>query len=744
MRPSREGGVFGDATIRRILRLRWVIVAVFVGLVAGSALILPTLPVELGITKLLEPNPEELDRVSEIYRRVPPNVIDAIVVLTFDRELDEAALTEVGRIGAELRTLSVVDDVLSLATVHVMPAGGHALPRPFPDTVEGSSVQEAAWSHPLMRRTLISQDRRSTLIRIRAARELPALTYDQERFLDELETAVPRIVGSAVHHRILGGPIVQRAIKRHLLKDIIWTVGLEILIFAALLPLLFRTVRGSLLPLLVVVGAVVINFGWMAVFRLPLAIIDVAIPGLIVIIGLCDAIHMVHRFEEAYAETRDKRAAIHTMFKNIGRACLYTSLTTGIGFASLIVTNHDTVVAFGMKSAAAVVVTFVIIVTVIPAALMVWPVRAPVRRRAIRVSWLDYGRPKLTFTALAAAIGFAAVGIAKVRVDSHWLEELPRDDPVLLNIQWFEEQFTGLISVEALVEGELSQPDVFRAVEQIEATLAAEAGVLRIESWTMWIREALGNPEGELDDAQLTAGAERLRLAGRAFPHHLVDSDLQNARVVLYVRDVGANRLLKLRDEIIELAREVPPNLMIEPAGYTLMASRSTQTVIGSMSESLFVSILAITLLIAWIYRSFRIALWSLVPNIMPLAVALGLSGWLGIELRIGGALIYCLGLGLAVDDTIHLITRYSQEEKERPTASRRELLQRTLQSTGKALITTSTILGVGTLCHLTSSFRSMNNVGILLFTVVVAALAADLWVLPHLLQRTGPGKVSP
>ena len=137
------------------------------------------------------------------------------------------------------------------------------------------------------------------------------------------------------------------------------------------------------------------------------------------------------------------------------------------------------------------------------------------------------------------------------------------------------------------------------------------------------------------------------------------------------------------------------------------------------------------------IFRSVKIGLISLAPNVLPLFAALGLSGWAGIDLRIGSALIYCLGLGLAVDNTIHLVTRYLQECRARPHASSRETLIAALHSSGKALITTSLVLAVGTMCHLIGSFQSIRHVGILLFTVIVTALAADLWLLPHLLQRT-------
>ena len=121
---------------------------------------------------------------------------------------------------------------------------------------------------------------------------------------------------------------------------------------------------------------------------------------------------------------------------------------------------------------------------------------------------------------------------------------------------------------------------------------------------------------------------------------------------------------------------------------------------------------------------------------LLGVAFALGVSGFLGMDLTIGSALIYCLGLGLAVDDTIHVLSRYRYEVRHDPNATPREHVTRALHSTGKALVTTSIVLAVGSLCHMAADFQSLVHVGVLLTTVIVVALAADLWLLPLLVEH--------
>lgn len=721
---------------RAVIVARWPIVCGFLALVAAAASVLPDLQLDLGISRVLEPSRAELEHVQEFYDDTPPRSVDVVLVVTFEEMIERPQLERLEAIAAGLDAHPRIRTVTSLASIRVMDGPSLlALPRRFPETIGDRTVYDAAWSHPLLRRTLISEDGRSTVIRVVEDRAEPG-RGDRSDFVTVLEDVATDLAGDDATVRLLGTAVINRALRGHMTEDITWTLGLEVILFSLLLPILFRTARGSLLPILVVVGAVVLNFGWMAWLGHPIAIIDIAIPGLVVIIGLCDAIHMVHRFEEEYSAGTERRTAITTMLSKVGHACFHTSFTTGVGFLSLVLTDHATVSSFGQKAAASVGVTFLVVVLVIPAALSVWPIRKPVAARQVRVDWLRPVFPRGVVTATIVILLLTGVGIAQVEVDSFLLEEFPDDDPVSNDVRWFEQEFCGIIHMEARISNDLHTAEAFAGLERFQDALLEEEGATRIESYTLWVREALGNPEGPLTDRQIKAAIARLKLVPGVFPEHLLNENLQQGRIVLLTRDVGAQRMLELRERMRDLADDLPGEITLEPAGYTLMATDSARLVVESITRSLGASLVVITLFISLIFRSWRIGLVSLVPNVLPLLIALGLSGWAGLHLRIGSTLIYCLGLGLAVDDSIHLITRYLQEKRGRPDRPDDEHMESALRSSGKALITTSLILGVGTLCHLVGSFQSIRHVGILLFTVIVSALAADLWLLPHLLRR--------
>lgn len=704
-----------------------------VATVAVSLWVVPNLKLDFGVAKVLEPSRSQLREVVELYDELPIRRETAVLTLSFPKEIDREELAILAQVTDALEAERRVKSVTSLVNVKVLGSSSAlALPQPFPETVGSNrTVIEAAGTHPLMHRTALSADGKSTALRIMADLDPDFTITDLASLLTQ---TVRRSAPPTVKPRVVSSLLAMRTLRGLMVTDIIRNLVLEALVFALLLPLLMRTARGSLLPLLVVLAAVALNFGWLAYFGYGVTVIDVAIPGLVVIIGLCDAIHMIHRFDEELAAGLSKPAAIRTMLHKVGKACFYTSFTTAVGFASLSLTDHATVKSFGIKAAIAVMVTFLVVVAALPACLAVWPVRRrPARHAAL--AWLGYGRPRLTALVTIAALLVAGLGIARVGIDSHLLEELPRSHPVVQDVTWFGKNFRGLIRVEAVASGKLDDPDAFAALESFQTKVVAEEGVNSVEAFTMWFREALGNPPGDLSAAQIRAAAGRLRLA-KAFPDNLIRKDMKRARIAFHAEDVGANRLLDVEVRLKELAGQLPKTVQVEPAGYTLMAASSSRLVIEAMTTSLLASLAVITLFMCIIFRSIRIGLLALLPNVLPLAVALGLSGWLGLNLRIGTALIYCLGLGLAVDDTIHIIARYLQERRDRPDATPREAMLETLHSSGMALITTSLVLGVGTLCYLSSSFQSLREVGILLFAVALSALVADLWVFPHLLQR--------
>lgn len=729
---------------RWLLAHRFAVAAASAIVVALAVWSLRDLRFDFSIEPLLTTSAQDAGELETFDAALPPQAFHVACVLTFPREVSRADLQAMAALTRALEARDDVARVTSLATVAVVaPRAIVPLPVPFPRTIgSDESVREAASRHPLLVRRLLSADGRSAPVLVTLTEHAPETTGERSA---AIHAFVASLVASDVVVRSTGGALVMDFIGATMKHDMAQTLALEAIVCTLVLALLFRSLHGTILPVLVVLVAVALSLGLLAALGQPISVIDVTIPGLIAVIGICDAVHMLHRFDRELAVGGDRRAAIVTMMGKVGMACLFTSLTTSLGFLSLLASSHPAVRDLGWKASVAVMITFVAVVGLLPLMLSYWPVRpatvrhGDARDRATRLRIL----PALPVCLVAAVVlGFASVGVTRAAVDSYWLEELPEDAPPVLDLHHFERQFHGWLRLQVQVRGDLDRPDALRALERMQTDLLAEPGVEGCESLTQWVREVLGNP-AEADDARLRQGVGYLRLAGDAFPRHLVDPEFATGRIVFYLADVGSRRVAELQARIEQLARDLPPSVQARVAGQLTMAVASVALVIGTMLQSFLLSLVAISLFIVLVFRSWRLGLATMVPNVLPIFVALSLNGWLDIPLRIGIVMIYAVGLGLAVDDSIHLLTRFVQERAARPQASVRACVEAALRSTGRALIVSSVILGAGCSCYLFADFRSIRDVGILLNAIVVSALLVDLFLLPHLLVWLAPVEVS-
>jgi predicted RND superfamily exporter protein len=695
------------------------------GAVGWSLYMLPQVDLNFSIGPLLESSKERRQEVRDFNKMLPPIQAQMAALVEFSEPIGADELAALADYGERLNALETVRLVRSLATVKVIEADG-LVPKPtlIADLAADEKMSSIVNRHPLLDRRLISGDRKSVAVMIH--------TKTSQKAVDALQAVTPP--AGATSMRIIGPPLVEKSMRRMMQHDMMRSLALEGVLFLVLLMLYFRSVRDTLVPILVIGSAVALHFGLTKAMGWQISIIETAIPGLIVIISLCDTVHMIDRFREATVRGEQRRDAVFEMMETVGAACLYTSLTTALGFLSLLLAPHNAVRDFAVTASIGVVIAFLCVTTLLPVLLDIWPAK----EGAVRLHRMPKP-PRLTGRSTVALftvlIAISLVGAYKVDVDSHWLEELPASDPVVANMTWYEQHFGGLLSLEVKVDGPLDDPAAFRSCEAMQQRLLSEPDVTIVDSYTLWLREAASN-QGELSDEQITAGVAVLKLAGPVFPKHVVSQDFRHGRLHFSMGDVGTKRYLELRDMVHEEAKAFPSSVNATVSGYARMAHESGRLVVTTMIRSFAVTLLVIVVFISIIYRSWRLGLIASIPNALPIVFALGVTGWLDIHLRIGIVMIYSVGIGLAVDDCIHLLTRFHQERLGRPEATTRSHLDEALRTTGSTLVLTSLILTLGALCYLPSSFQSMQDVGTLLSVIVVSALAVDVILLPVLIER--------
>lgn len=719
-----------------ILKFRYVLAPIVAGLVVVAVLAVPHLELDFSVFALIESTDEAKAEADEFYSYLPPRPTDAMVILEWPSAITQREVKSIDAFGKRLLAIDSVANVTSLANAYIIRTKlGVPLPTALPSIREDRPVRDIIGGQSLLAGRLISQDGHSAAVVLQREKtiEPDALAWIQ-RIRKETEIARP---DGVVKTRIMASEIVEEALGQHMRHDMFQSILFEVICFLVFMPVLFRTVRATFIPLAVVACAVVFHLGVMVLFGMSLSLIEVAIPGLITIIALCDAIHMLHRFEESLAKGRDKRRAILEMMDGVGTACFYTSLTTAIGFLSLLVVDHRAIEDFAVCAATGVGIVFVCVVTLMPLFLGLAPIGG--KSRGMReFGRIRYGRPALTYASFAFAGAVAIAGVAQISIGSRWLEEFPPGEPVVAELTWYQENFNGYLNLDVKLQGELDTIEAFRAIESLQDEVLAIDGVTGCESYTQWTREWIGNPEGDLSTALITGGLMYLKLSGATFgfPEHILTRDFRLGRIRFQMKDIGTDRVLGIIDRIEREAAELPAGTTAEVAGFNRMRHENARRIVVTMMKSLLVSTVSISIFIMIIYRSVLVGLLAAIPNLVPILIGLGLTGWLSIQLRIGIVMIYSLGVGLAVDNTIHLITRFVQERRRRPELPVTVHLQESLRTTGGALVASSAVLVLGSLCYLPSSFQSMSDVGVLLSTMVVAALFTEIWLLPHLLER--------
>lgn len=711
-----------------LLRGRWLLALLWIALVAGSLSLLPRLQFTFNLGHMLRGDEARVADVREFYSVFPPADGHVMLSATADRVLTVADLRAAERWAERVRALPEVKEVISPRLLLDLKLDGFTLDE-WARLGDGDNEPLAMGDGPGMetfKGTLVSRDMKSVALYVI---KKPRVSRG-DLFAAVEKTLEPPWPGARM--RVVGTDYLLQQMGDLLRANFRTLLLFEVLALALVIPLFMRSLRRAYLPMLVSGSALLF---YMAVFILAgqeFGVMHLAGPGLILIIGLADAIHLQQKFDDARAAGLGVRESLHTMFRDVGKACVLTSLTTACGFLSLLVARHEEVFDFGLWCAVGVLTAFVTVMLFFPVALVFLPGQgAPTRLRSL----LNPRLLRRWAAPVTVLLVILAAGVFRARMDSSLERELPDSVEVVRNGNWFAEHFRGLDRIEVDLRANLRDPEVFALVERMQNELRAFPGISGSRSYVDAIRMTLAPDVVETKDGP-ALGVQALGSSG-VFPENMLNRDLNRACIVFYRnRNFGTEAYEAFRDRVSEFARQLPVGGSMKLNGAFPMFYESTTLISKTMMISLASSLAMITLILVFVLRSFKLALLCLVPNAVPLLVVAGLSGWLGASLHLGILIVFSVGLGLAVDDTIHLMARFQQLQKEKPGGDTRLLMDEAIVSTGFAIVLTSAVLLISALCFLGSSFTTMRWTGVTLGVVAVAALLADLMVLPWLIEK--------
>lgn len=582
---------------------------------------------------------------------------------------------------------------------------------------------------------------------------------------DSLMTQVNHILDrhSFDEVRMAGKAYAQGAYIEKMKTELMIFVSISVILVTLFLIISFRTSWGVLVPLAVVILTVVWVIGLMPLLGKKLDIMMVLLPTIMFVVGMSDVVHILTKYIEELRNGANKIRAIQKTFKEVGMATLLTSITTAIGFLTLLTASIPPIRQFGIFTALGVFVAFLLAFSLLPA-IMVLMKRPKIaeeqRNRLLWVGtlsrtflWILRHRLKIAFFALAV-IGFSLYGISKIEINTFLLEDIQEDDPLKQDFNFFDENFGGSKPFEmALIVKDSSKtvfsPEVLKISNKVQAYLenTYETGnLISPVTAAKAFNKALNGanpayfhlPDNARSWNQFQQLISRMLRSKERLP--IVSEDGMLGRFSGRTADWGS-KVSEQKNEALArfLAENVDPELVeFRLTGTALLLEKNANSLIKNMLEGLGIAFGIVALIAALLFRSVRMILVTLIPNILPLLIIAGIMGYFGIYLKLSTSIIFTIAFGIAVDDTIHFISKLRIELAKGKNLSL--ALKNTFLYTGKAIILTTIILAGGFMTLVFSSFGGTFYTGLLVSLTLILAVVADLMLLPVLLLWMPPG----
>lgn len=522
-----------------------------------------------------------------------------------------------------------------------------------------------------------------------------------------------------------------------------------------LLAIIFRSLAGVLLPLMVVINSVIMTFGFTGMMGWPINMLNVALPTLLTAIGLCDTLHILTGFyKERYSGSDPKTAAIESI-KKYFMPCLYTTITTAIGFIALASGKLNPVLEFGIEAAFGVAAAFLLSVTILPAILSFVHGREKNIERFMasgfsariidRLSAFTMANSKIILVATAGVIGLSFYFITQIEVDTNFVRNFKKDYPIRKNLEYFNETYKGALSLEFFIDsgepGGVKNPEFLERTLKFQNYLESREHTGRASSmldYLLKINQVLHND----DPAHHTLPGTREHVAQYLFLYSSSGpeedlSDMKNheermMRITVLCKVASSSVTKAWVKEIQKKIDTEFKDLDIRITGRMVLFNNMDIYVQEGLTRSFSLALVLIVICFFVIFRSFKYGLLSLIPSVLPIIVAGGVMGILNIYLDFGSMVVAAVTMGLAVDDTIHFMSQYIHARREGKT--RKEAVHFALSNAGRAILFTSVILCCGFSMMLLSTFVPNMYVGILGGTVILLALLGDLLILPGLI----------
>jgi len=667
----------------------------------------------------------------------------------------------------QIRKLAGVEEVVSLTRLYNLVKNDSLkkftfvplTPKPPANQHELDSIRELVFNLPFYEGLILNKHDDVTLLAVTLDNRL-LNTKQRIGLINQIKELTERF-GEKHHTEIhySGLPYIRTVTSKMLEDEMKLFVVLSLLIAAIFLYLFFRSFKAVLYPMLIVIISVIWALGLMSLFGYKITMLTAIIPPLLIVIGVENCIFLLNKYHFEYRLHKNKVKALSRVIMRVGNANLLTNATTAIGFAAFIITQNTLLVEFGVIAAINIMVVYMLSLTLVPIFYSYLP---PPRGRDVKhqessisrfiidkaVIWVT-GYRNTIYIIAGVLIIIGVIGVTRLTTSGRIVDDIPQHNKLYQDLEFFEKHFKGIMPMEISIDtkrkkGVLTLSTLNR-INRLQDSLLSYPELAKPLSIVEVIKSAKqsfygGDPQFyELPGANeltfMSSYIPDLKSKNRTLIKNFIDTSFQVTRISVQMANVGTKDISRIENQVRADVDSIFPSdkYTVQITGTSVVFNKGTNFLIRNLFESIIIAIIGISVLLAFLFTSFRMILISMIPNLIPQLMTGALMGYLGIPIKPSTILIFSIALGISVDNSIQFLSRYRLQLKQSNHNIPYSVIT-ALQETGYSMIYSSTVLFFGFAIFTLSSFGGTQAMGFLIsFTLLVAGLL-NLFFLPSLI----------
>ncbi|MEZ2416003.1 RND family transporter [Muriicola sp. E247] len=558
--------------------------------------------------------------------------------------------------------------------------------------------------------------------------------------------------------RVSGMPYIRTMNAQNIIDEIGMFITAALVVTSLIFFFFFRSFRATLISMCVVIIGVMWAFGILGLLQYEITVLTALIPPLIIVIGIPNCIFLINKYQQEVKKHGNQALSLQRVISKIGNATLMTNITTASGFATFIITDSKLLTEFGIVASINIIFIFILSLLIIPIIYSFMALPKTKHLKHLNKRWIDAFVNWMERIVRERRIGVyvvsvlllvtSIIGIYQIRISGSPIEDMPKSAQFYKDIRFFEEEFDGIMPVEIVIDTDrkngVLRPVNLRKMDELGERIREFpelSNPTSIVELVKYSKQAFYN--GIPKYYQLPTSQENtfiMEVARKSEGNgdllkNFVDSTGQVARITTFIKDVKTERMEEIEARLLENLEKIFPEERYKTSmtGKALLFLKGTKYLVKNLILSLTLAIGLIALFMAYLFRSFRMIVISLIPNLLPLVITAGVMGFVGVPIKPSTILVFSIAFGISVDDTIHFLAKYRQELTANHWRIQKSVYA-ALRETGVSMFYTSIVLFFGFSVFVLSSFGGTVALGALVSATLLFAMLANLILLPSLL----------